>query len=268
MAKTYTCAALKLIIGVSGLALASQSMAQTTATPSEPGLDEIVVTAQKRAQNLQDVPIAISAISSEKVEQLGIRDSRDLSGLAPNVVVTQGTTSNSAAVFSMRGISNGGSESFGIDAANGLYVDGVYIARGGAMGLNVMDIERVEVLRGPQGTLFGRNTTGGAIHFISRAPSSTFRLKAEAGYGNFNAWNGKISVDPGEIAGISTTFSYSHSERDGLSTTSCNPAIPAIRVRESPTLFALAPKSTWAGLAASNMFSTGTVSRARRSPSS
>ncbi|QPI74950.1 TonB-dependent receptor [Sphingobium sp. Cam5-1] len=216
MAKTYTCAALRLIIGVSGLALASQSMAQTAATPSEPGLDEIVVTAQKRAQNLQDVPIAISAISSEKVEQLGIRDSRDLSGLSPNVVVTQGTTSNSAAVFSMRGISNGGSESFGIDAANGLYVDGVYIARGGAMGLSVMDIERVEVLRGPQGTLFGRNTTGGAIHFISRAPSSTFRLKAEAGYGNFNAWNGKISLDPGEIAGISTTFSYSHSERDGV----------------------------------------------------
>lgn len=205
-----------LIIGVSSLAISSQTLAQTATTPSETGLDEIVVTAQKRAQNLQDVPIAISAISAEKVEQLGIRDSRDLSGLAPNVVITQGTTSNSAAVFSMRGISNGGSESFGVDAANGLYVDGVYIARGGAMGLSVMDVERVEVLRGPQGTLFGRNTTGGAIHFISRAPSSTFRLKAEAGYGNFNAWNGKISIDPGEIAGISTSFSYSHSERDGV----------------------------------------------------
>ena len=208
--------ALYLIIGVSSLALTSQALAQTATTSAEPGLDEIVVTAQKRAQNLQDVPIAISAISAEKVEQLGIRDSRDLSGLAPNVVVTQGTTSNSAAVFSMRGISNGGSESFGVDAANGLYVDGVYIARGGAMGLSVSDIERVEVLRGPQGTLFGRNTTGGAIHFISRAPSSTFRLKAEAGYGNFNAWNGKVTLDPGEIAGISTSFSYSHSERDGV----------------------------------------------------
>ena len=216
MSKTCRYAALQLIMSVSSLAIASQSLAQTDAEPAQSGLEEIVVTAQKRAQNLQDVPIAISAISSEKVEQLGIRDSRDLSGLAPNVVVTQGTTSNAAAVFSIRGISNGGSESFGIDAANGLYVDGVYIARGGALGLGVSDIERVEVLRGPQGTLFGRNTTGGAIHFVTRAPSSTFRLKAEAGYGNFNAWNGKISVDPGEIAGISTSFTYSHSERDGV----------------------------------------------------
>lgn len=204
------------LLGVSSLALGCPALAQSAAQPAQPGLDEIVVTAQKRAQNLQDIPIAISAIGAEKVEQLGIKDSRDLSGLAPNVVITQGTVSNSAAVFSMRGISNGGSESFGVDAANGLYVDGVYIARGGAMGLSVMDIERVEVLRGPQGTLFGRNTTGGAMHFISRAPSSTFRLKAEAGYGNFNAWNGKIVLDPGEIAGISTSLSYSHNERNGL----------------------------------------------------
>ncbi|NWK96126.1 TonB-dependent receptor [Sphingobium lactosutens] len=216
MSKSDAHMALQLLISASSLALAGQAMAQTAAASPEAGLDEIVVTAQKRTQNLQDVPIAISAIGAEKIEQLGIKDSRDLSGLAPNVVITQGTVSNSAAVFSMRGISNGGSESFGIDAANGLYVDGVYIARGGAMGLSVMDTERVEVLRGPQGTLFGRNTTGGAIHFISRAPSSQFRLKAEAGYGNFNAWNGKISIDPGEIAGISTSFSYSHSERDGV----------------------------------------------------
>ncbi|GFM28888.1 TonB-dependent receptor [Novosphingobium sp. PY1] len=210
-------AAFHLLLGASSFALADYAMAQETSnSPQASALGEIVVTAQKRAQNLQDVPIAISAISAEKVEQLGIKDSRDLSGLAPNVTIVPGTTSNSAAVFSMRGISNGGSESFGVDAANGLYVDGVYIARAGAMGLDVMDIERVEVLRGPQGTLFGRNTTGGAVHFISRAPSSTFRLKAEAGYGNFNAWNGKVVVDPGEIAGIATSFSYSHSERDGF----------------------------------------------------
>ena len=97
MSKTCRYAALQLIMGVSSLAIASQSLAQTDAEPAQSGLEEIVVTAQKRAQNLQDVPIAISAISSEKVEQLGIRDSRDLSGLAPNVVVTQGTTSNAAA---------------------------------------------------------------------------------------------------------------------------------------------------------------------------
>ncbi|WP_395397691.1 TonB-dependent receptor [Novosphingobium sp. BL-8A] len=220
MPKRYARTAFRLLVGASTLAFAGQAMAQEAdqaqgpQTPST-GLNEIVVTAQKRSENLQDVPIAISAIGADKIEQLGVQDSRDISGLAPNVTIVPGTVSNSAAVFSMRGISNGGSESFGVDAANGLYVDGVYIARSGAMGLDVMDIQRVEVLRGPQGTLFGRNTTGGAIHFISREPSKTFRLKAEAGYGNFDAWNGKVILDPGEIAGIATSFSYGHSQRDG-----------------------------------------------------
>lgn len=224
MAIPYAHAAIRLLLGASSLTIAGHAVAQE-APPNvqqndnrgqKGGLDEIVVTAQKRSENLQDVPIAISAISADKVEQLGVQDSRDLSGLAPNVTIVAGTTSNSAAVFSMRGISNGGSESFGVDSANGLYVDGVYIARSGAMGLDVMDIERIEVLRGPQGTLFGRNTTGGAIHFISRAPSKTFRLKAEAGYGNFDAWNGKVILDPGEIAGLATSFSYSHTQRNGV----------------------------------------------------
>ncbi|MEY4720514.1 MAG: hypothetical protein RIQ46_239 [Pseudomonadota bacterium] len=180
------------------------------------GLDEIVVTAQKREQNLQDVPIAISAISAEKVERLGIRDARDLSGLAPNVTITQGTTSAGAAVISMRGITSPASETFGLDQANALYVDGVYIGRSGASALDVMDIERVEVLRGPQGTLFGRNSTGGAIAFIGRKPSKELRVRAEAGYGNHSAWNGKIAVDPGEIMGVATSFSYSHRQRDGF----------------------------------------------------
>ncbi len=128
----------------------------------------------------------------------------------------QGTTSNSAAVVSIRGIPSPASETFGLDTANGVYVDGVYIGRSGASAIDVAEIARVEVLRGPQGTLFGRNTTGGGIAFISRAPSREFKLKAEAGYGNFNAWNGRISLDPGEIAGIATSFTYSHRERNGV----------------------------------------------------
>lgn len=205
-----------LMIGSSVLGLATPSLAQTADDDSGIGLDEIVVTAQKREENLQAVPIAISAIGAEKLEKLAVHDARDLSGLAPNVTIVQGTTSNSAAVISVRGISNGGSETFGLDNANALYVDGVYIGRSGAAGLDVMDLERVEVLRGPQGTLFGRNTTGGAIAFISRRPSEAFKLKAEAGYGNFNAWNGRISVDPGRILGIDTSFSYSHRQRNGI----------------------------------------------------
>lgn len=208
-------AAFGLMLSCSMIPLASQAAAQTVDDPAPTGLEEIVVTAQKRSQNLQVVPIAVSAITAELVDKLAIRDARDISGMTPNVTIVQGTTSNSAAVISMRGISNGGSESFGLDNANGLYVDGVYIGRSGASALDVMDVERIEVLRGPQGTLFGRNTTGGAIAFISRQPSEEFKAKIEAGYGNFNAWNGRISVDPGEIAGISTSFTFSHRERDG-----------------------------------------------------
>ncbi len=214
--KRHKYASLGLMLSASALPLAGQAFAQDAQTQSSTQLGEIVVTAQKRAQNLQEVPVAITALNAEMVEQLAIRDARDISGMAPNVTIMQGTTSNSAAVISMRGISNGGSESFGLDSANGLYVDGVYIGRSGAAALDVMDIERIEVLRGPQGTLFGRNTTGGAIAFISRAPSDEFRAKLEAGYGNYNAWNVRASIDPGEIAGFATSFSYNHSQRDGV----------------------------------------------------
>ena len=204
-----------LLASASAVVVAVPALAQAADGNGSVGLEDIVVTAQKREQNLQDVPLAISAISADKVEKLGIRDSRDLSGLAPNVTIVQGTTSAGAAVISMRGITSPASETFGLDQANALYVDGIYIGRSGASALDVMDIERVEVLRGPQGTLFGRNSTGGSIAFISRKPSDELRVRAEAGAGNFNAWNGKIVVDPGKIMGVATSFSYSHRQRNG-----------------------------------------------------
>jgi len=194
----------------------AQDQSKTEAAGAQK-LNEIVVTAQKREQNLQEVPIAISAIGAEKLEQLQVVDIRDISGLAPNVTAVQGTTSNSAAIISIRGLTSGGSESFGLDATNALYLDGIYIARNGAAGLDVAEIERVEVLRGPQGTLFGRNSTGGAISFITKKPDDEFGVRAEAGYGNFNAWNGKVAVDTGEIfEGFTSTLSYSHRQRDGV----------------------------------------------------
>ena len=199
----------------------AQGQPQAPAAPvtevdnSGASLDDIVVTAQKREQNLQSVPIAISAISEAKVNQLGIQDSRALTGLAPNVTVLQPTTSLSSAVISIRGIASGSQESLSLDQANGLYVDGVIIARSGAASLDVTDIARVEILRGPQGTLFGRNTTGGAIAFISRDPSETFRFSASGGIGNFAQRTGRLSIDPGEIGGVATTFTYSHSQNDG-----------------------------------------------------
>ncbi len=203
----------KFLCGTCFAALAIPAHAQTaTAT----GLEEIVVTAQKREQNLQDVPISISALNADKIQKLNIRDSRDLSGLAPNVTVVQSTTSLSAAVVSIRGVTSPASESFGLDQANALYIDGIYIGRSGASGLDVMDIERVEILRGPQGTLFGRNSTGGALAFISRDPSSDAKFSGKVGVGNYDSRNIKVSVDPGTFLGLKTSFSYAHSERTGV----------------------------------------------------
>ena len=208
-----------LLASASAAVMATPSYAQSTGGVS---LDEIVVTAQKREENLQDVPLAVSAISAEKIDQLGIDSAQDLSGLAPNVTIVGGTTSLGAAIVSIRGINSPAVETFGIDTANGIYIDGVYIARSAANGLDTLDLERVEVLRGPQGTLFGRNTTGGAISFISKAPSEDFGVKAEFGVGNYGAWHGKGTVNFGkigndsEVAGLRTSFSYSHRQRDGV----------------------------------------------------
>lgn len=206
----------RLLVGTGLALLAAPLSAQDTESESGNAISEIVVTAQKREQNLQEVPLAISVVGSEKLQQLQVNDARDLTGLAPNVTVVTGTSSNNAAVISMRGITSPAGETFGLDTANALYLDGIYIARSGASGMDMAEIERVEVLRGPQGTLFGRNTTGGAIAFVSRGPSDEFGIRAEVGYGNYDAFNGRIAVDTGLIGGaIKATLSYARRQRSG-----------------------------------------------------
>ncbi len=206
----------RLLVGTCLTLMAAPLSAQDAEETSGNTIGEIVVTAQKREQNLQEVPLAISVIGNEKLQQLQVNDARDLTGLAPNVTVVTGTSSNNAAVISMRGITSPASETFGLDTANALYLDGIYIARSGASGMDMSEIERVEVLRGPQGTLFGRNTTGGAIAFVTRAPSDKLGVRGELGYGNFDAFNGRIALDTGLIGGaIKATLSYARRERDG-----------------------------------------------------
>jgi iron complex outermembrane receptor protein len=209
-------AKIRLLVGTGLAATAMPLAAQQAEQASGATIEEIVVTAQKREQNLQEVPLAISVLGGEKLQQLQVNDARDLTGLAPNVTVVTGTSSNNAAVISMRGITSPASETFGLDTANALYLDGIYIARSGASGMDMAEIERVEVLRGPQGTLFGRNTTGGAIAFVSRAPSDELGVRAELGLGNFDAFNGRIAFDTGLIGGaFKATLSYARRQRDG-----------------------------------------------------
>ena len=131
-------------------------------------LEEVVVTAQKRSQNLQDVPVAVTAFTGEQLRQAGVRDMFELASIAPSLRVTQSQSSSNTS-FGIRGIFTS-TQNFGLESSVGLYVDGIYRARQGSMINNMVDIASVEVLRGPQGTLFGRNTPAGAVLLDTVAP--------------------------------------------------------------------------------------------------
>ncbi len=177
----------------------------------------IIVTANKREQNLQETPIAISTLSSEAIELQGISETRDLSGLAPNVSVNGGTTNATASVITIRGIPTNADETQGFDSPIGLYLDGVYLARSSASSFEVADIERIEVLRGPQGTLFGRNTTGGAVNFITKAPSEEASAKVKLGYGNYNQQQARIILNSGTVFGSGRfSLGYLYKKRNGV----------------------------------------------------
>ncbi len=207
-----------LLAGVSTAGFVMPAYAQEAAAGAEEndGLDEIVVTANKREENLQRAPLAISAVSSEQMELRGLTEVKDLSAIAPNVSIVGGTTNATAAVVSIRGIPTPADETQGFDSPIGLYLDGVYLARSSAASFEVADIERVEVLRGPQGTLFGRNTTGGAINFITKRPDADASLKVKIGGGNYDQMMGRFILNSGDLGGTRLTLGFMQRQRGGI----------------------------------------------------
>src|SRR6185436_16346785 len=149
------------------------------------GLAEVIVTAQKREQKLQDVPIAISAFQSEQLESRGVTDIYQLGSLVPNLQISSATANNTGAQISIRGGVQINPALFW-DPTVGNYLDGVYIGKMLGSVFDMMDLERVEVLRGPQGTLYGRNTLAGAINLVTRAPSGKLQGKARVDLGNYD----------------------------------------------------------------------------------
>lgn len=172
----------------------AQVTAQPAAAADESGIADIIVTAQRRAQSVQDVPIAISAFSGEQLASQGITNTLQLGQYVPNLVAQNNTGIGSANAYYLRGLGN--TESIAtFDPPVGTYVDDIYLSRQNANNLNLFDVERVEVLRGPQGTLFGRNTTGGAINVILRQPGDKFGGFGEVSYGRYNQKRLRASVD-------------------------------------------------------------------------
>jgi iron complex outermembrane receptor protein len=182
------------------LAGAAPALAEAQATKSDTivedsgAVEDIVVTAQRRRERAQDVPIAITAFSAETLAARGIASTLDVTQFVPNLVGLNNTGLGTANAYYLRGIGN--TESIAtFDPPVGTYIDDIYISRQNANNFTLFDVERLEVLRGPQGTLFGRNTTGGAISVVMRQPGEELGGYAEAGYGAYNAKLLRAGID-------------------------------------------------------------------------
>jgi len=167
----------RYMLGIALAAMPVSAMAQDT-DKAKPQLDEIVVTAQKRAESIQDVPISVSAIGAETIQDSNMEGLDDLAAYAPNTQITASPTFN---FIYIRGLGSGFNKGF--EQSVGLFLDGVYLGRGSYLDAAFLDLERVEVLRGPQGTLFGKNTIAGAINITSVKPH--------------NEWEAQIILDAG-----------------------------------------------------------------------
>lgn len=176
----------RLLSAASGLALVMAgglTAAHAQNGASERNVESIIVTAQKREQGVQDVPISIGAYDAEAIENAGVRDIKDLISIAPGLIVTS-TQSETITTARIRGIGTVG-DNFGLESSVGVYIDGIFRARNGVGFGDLGEIERIEVLRGPQGTLFGKNTSAGVINVITAQPEFEFGGSAEITVGDF-----------------------------------------------------------------------------------
>lgn len=211
----------RAVIGAIAASLATQpASAQTSGAPAQSeasatswDLSEVVVTATRRPERLQDTPIAVSSFSAEQLSQKGVLNAIDLAGRVPNLIAPNRTSSNSMGTYSIRGV---GEPDFRQDPSVGVYVDDVYIPRAIASAADIPDLERVEVLRGPQGTYYGRNTSAGLIRFITRDPDEPSQAKADLRVGNYSAVDFRGSANGAIVADkLYGSISYLNRRRDG-----------------------------------------------------
>ncbi|ALM49505.1 TonB-dependent receptor [Flavobacterium psychrophilum] len=178
-------------------------------------LDEVLITSRRRKENAQQVPIPISVISGKLAEDAGAFNVNRLKELVPSVQLYSSNPRNTG--LSIRGMGTTfGLTNDGIDSGVGFYVDGVYYARPAATTLDFIDTEQIEVLRGPQGTLFGKNTTAGAFNITTHKPSFDYGATVESSYGNYGFVQAKASVTGTLAKNIAARFSFSGTQRDGL----------------------------------------------------
>jgi len=179
-------------------------------------LEEVIVTAQKRAQDLQDTPIAVSVFNAEDLEHQGISDIEDLSQYAPNVQIAESPGGSNSATIGIRG-SVSINPAVTWEPTVGIYMDGVFIAKNAGGLFDVAELERVEVLRGPQGSLYGKNTVGGAINLVTKQPAEKMGGSIKIGGGNYGAQTLGFTANSGTVGDMARfSLAYAEKERDGL----------------------------------------------------
>ncbi|WEK42089.1 MAG: TonB-dependent receptor [Candidatus Sphingomonas colombiensis] len=217
-----------------GLGAPQSAAAQTAASPSADqgtqASDDIVVTAQRREQNLQDVPIAVTAVDSRYLESRDISSLDQIGAIAPNLKIERTPGNKTVSQIAIRG-SVTINPAITFEPAVGLYLNGVYIAKAQGSLFDVADLERVEVLRGPQGTLYGRNTLAGAVSLVTKKPTGEFGGNVEATYGNYNARVLRGNMDLPRVGPFSVKLSGQVKKRDGMVETVPNPYPQAVLAR-------------------------------------
>lgn len=203
---------------MAGAAVTATSLAAQAqeSTASKGQIEDIVVTARRTAEVLQDTPVSVTAFSQDFLDRQNVQQVDKIAQFTPNLVISKQPSSLTAASILIRGV--GQTEPSAVaEPGVGMYLDGVYIARTGGAILDLVDLERIEVLRGPQGTLFGRNTIGGAVQLVSRTPTDDFGIEEKLGYGSFDSWYSKTTLNTGYIAGspFKAIVSYQHRQTDG-----------------------------------------------------
>ncbi len=181
---------------------------------AEIALEEVVVTAQKREQSLQEVPVAVTAIGEDALMQNGVSDITDVQKLSPNTTLQVGRGTNSTLTAFIRGIGQQ-DPLWGFEPGVGIYVDDVYIARPQGAVMDVLDIERIEVLRGPQGTLYGKNTIGGAVKYVTKRMSEETRITLSGALGSFNQQDVKLAGSTQIADGVYFGGAIASFQRDG-----------------------------------------------------
>ncbi|MFN3214350.1 MAG: TonB-dependent receptor [Henriciella sp.] len=211
-------AALSFSVGLTALVAGSglSAMAQEDGEDDAKRLNTITITATKREQTLQDVPVAVSVVDDATIEKAEILDLNDLQSVVPSLGIRTFQTSANA-TFTIRGFGNG-SNNVGVEPSVGVFIDGVYRSRAAAQIGDLPSIERVEVLRGPQSTLFGKNASAGVVSVVTRKPSDTFGGNVEASFGNYNLQRYKGYVTGPIADGLSFSLGGGINQRDGTAT--------------------------------------------------